>query len=147
MLIQFPSLFFLFFLLCFPAIYTNYVEGVNNNVQFNFFTATDPCGNIATESQVVFVRDIELPVLQDVPPDTTHECGSPLEPPVVTVIDNCDADTTATATCDENVPAVGKTTCCWEATDQAGNHARKCQVIDTNPHTYHYSHTFLPQAC
>ena len=63
------------------------------------WTATDNCGNTASKSQVVKVRDRTDPILVGAPEETiTVECDAIPEPPTVTATDNCDGTVTAFAT-------------------------------------------------
>jgi len=102
------------------------------------WTATDDCGNVATASQVITVRDEEAPVLEYVEPlliglndgDTlTVECGEvpPLDETSVTATDNCDEDveiifggmTAMLANCEED-GYVSIVTFVWYAQDDCG---------------------------
>ena len=56
------------------------------------WTATDACGNTATASQSITVRDNIAPAFANVPQDISVSCGT-AEPTVInpTITDNCDA--------------------------------------------------------
>jgi hypothetical protein len=53
------------------------------------WTATDACGNQASQSQVLNVVDTIAPQLHGVPADMTVECDDVPAPPIVTATDNC----------------------------------------------------------
>ena len=54
------------------------------------WTATDSCGNSASQTQLVTVVDTTDPVLSGVPADTTVECDAVPAAAIVTVADSCD---------------------------------------------------------
>lgn len=57
------------------------------------WTATDACGNLSQEIQVITFVDNTAPLLSDYPADLTIPCGStPPTPPAITATDNCDTD-------------------------------------------------------
>ena len=107
------------------------------------FTATDNCGNTATASQVITVRDRTAPTFAGVPADLTLSCATSLPSPAGAgaprATDNCDTDVTVTHA-DRREPGscpdayrVFRT---WTATDDCGNSATAQQVItveDTAP--------------
>ena len=96
------------------------------------WTATDDCGNIATETQVITATDTEAPVLVGVPTNTDVGCGEPFPTiPTVTATDNCDGvvdvvftETTSGSSCAQMVTRT------WTATDSCGNTATASQVIN-----------------
>ncbi len=63
-----------------------------NYVIIRTWTATDACGNQATESQEITVSDNIAPVISGVPADEFYTCGSDdnITLPTVTITDNCD---------------------------------------------------------
>jgi len=61
------------------------------------WTATDNCGNTATQTFTVQFIDNEAPVLSNCPADITIQCEDELPtPPTVTATDNCDDDVEVT---------------------------------------------------
>ncbi len=95
------------------------------------WTATDKCGNTATASQLISVRDITPPVLQNIPANITVECAPPA-PAVVTATDNCSSVVTITQTdvqSNQSCPQTYTITRIWTATDQCGNTATASQLI------------------
>ncbi|MEQ1744423.1 MAG: HYR domain-containing protein [Saprospiraceae bacterium] len=97
------------------------------------WTATDNCGNSATATQVVSVRDQVLPVFSFVPPSSTTTCAS--VPPVVhaTATDNCDASVLVTFNGEFRAngpcPDTYVLTRRWTAADNCGNTVSAEQVI------------------
>ena len=96
------------------------------------FSATDECGNVATASQVVSIRDEVAPVFTDVPADVTLGCGDALPETNATASDNCDADV-AVALAERIIAGdcadgydVLRT---WTASDACGNVATATQTI------------------
>lgn len=96
------------------------------------FTANDGCGNTATASQKIVVRDDQAPVLSNVPANITVSCNTP-PPANPTATDNCDATPTLTVK-DENISGGG----CgqdvvmrrvWTATDDCGNSSTASQLV------------------
>ncbi|MEK7415088.1 MAG: hypothetical protein AAB263_17420, partial [Planctomycetota bacterium] len=107
------------------------------------WTATDDCGNSASDNQIITVTDTVAPVLVGLPAATmTAECGSVPAPPLlgvggVTATDNC--DTSLTVIFDE-IPGSGgcpdTLTRTWVVYDDCGNAAFFTQTIfvdDTMP--------------
>jgi hypothetical protein len=92
------------------------------------WTATDACGNTASVSQTIEVRDDEAPVFDFLPEDITADCGTVPEPPAMTATDNCSA---VTITYEENVAAGGCPNIfrTWTATDACGNSASYTQNV------------------
>ncbi len=116
-----------------PAISLN-ATTVSNECGFVFtrtWTATDECGNINTDSQIVTVADLFNPTLSEYPADITLSCGDPVPAaPDVTATDNCDNNVTVTF--DEQT--VGSLNCpnyvrTWCAVDCSGNEECHVQTI------------------
>ncbi|MCC6726955.1 MAG: gliding motility-associated C-terminal domain-containing protein, partial [Saprospiraceae bacterium] len=100
------------------------------------WTATDDCGNTATATQSIIVRDNQAPVLSATPANVTYTCLANV-PAVPTI--------TATDNCDNNVPvlfftsSVGNANGCsltirriWAAADDCGNSTIWTQTINVN---------------
>lgn len=95
-------------------------------------TATDACGNAASQTFNVTVNDNEAPVLVGVPSNTTVECTAVPAPAAVTATDNCPAlndvqysEVKANGSCPGNYTL----TRTWTVTDASGNGATSSQVI------------------
>jgi hypothetical protein len=102
------------------------------------WTATDKCGNKATATQVVTVRDTKAPFLTGVPVSVTVSCGSipaVLNNGTIKATDGCDPFPTISFT--ENIITVTSGFCIvrtWTATDNCGNKSsisQKITAIDT----------------
>ncbi|MEZ5029810.1 MAG: SprB repeat-containing protein [Saprospiraceae bacterium] len=98
------------------------------------WTATDPCGNSSSESQLITIVDTKAPVLGPVPKDVTLDCDGGDIPPAnpVTATDNCDQDVDVTFTETEvpgNCAGAYTVTRTWVATDNCGNTSSKVQHI------------------
>ena len=96
------------------------------------FTATDACGNTATASQVVTVRDRVAPVLATIPTARTIECGEAEPTAMPTASDACDSNPTVSVAGPTVAGAcAGETvvTRVFTATDACGNTATAAQVI------------------
>ena len=96
------------------------------------WTATDNCGNLDEQTQVITVQDVTAPVLAGVPTDVTIECDAIPGPAVPTATDNCDTDivitfdeTTIAGACFDSY-TITRT---WTATDNCGNSDEQTQVI------------------
>ena len=96
------------------------------------FTATDNCGNTATASQVITVRDLVAPTLSQVPADVTVACSAVLPKGAPTASDNCDSkpalalvETRRAGACPDAYQLVRT----WTATDACGNSATASQVV------------------
>ncbi len=62
-------------------------------------TATDECGNTATDSYIITIQDTTPPEIVDAPEDLVLDCDSEIPAaPDVTAVDNCDDDVTVTMT-------------------------------------------------
>ncbi|MGI9160596.1 MAG: PKD-like domain-containing protein, partial [Saprospiraceae bacterium] len=97
------------------------------------WTATDNCGNTASTSQLVTVRDTKPPVFTSVPPAVTVACDSVSAPGTPTATDNCDQqvhiDYVGQTRQDGNCPGWYTLTRSWVAVDNCGNTATATQVI------------------
>jgi len=98
------------------------------------WTATDACGNSASQYQLIKVVDTTAPVLY-APPDVTVECSGSLNPLScgdARAVDSCDPSPKVTYT-DEYIrgdcPGSYTIKRTWVATDCSGNTVSKCQVI------------------
>ena len=98
------------------------------------WTATDDCGNTASEVQVITVQDTTAPVLEPAPDDITVECDAvpTASATDLSATDNCDADVTVTynevradGDCDSNYTL----TRTWTATDECGNTTVHTQIV------------------
>jgi gliding motility-associated-like protein len=106
------------------------------------WTATDACGNTATASQIMTIRDSEPPIFAGVPANVTVQCGDEI-PEIVTptATDRCDSLPRLTFLATRiNGNCVGnfKTVRTWTATDACGNRSTATQevtIIDTRPPT------------
>ena len=94
------------------------------------WTVTDDCGNQASYTIFVRVRDTTPPVLSGVPADATHLCGGVPPAPTVTAVDNCSlapvvfTESTSGSTC-----ATRRLVRTWTATDDCGNAVSASQTI------------------
>jgi gliding motility-associated-like protein/uncharacterized repeat protein (TIGR01451 family) len=114
------------------------------------WTATDACGNVTTDNQIIVVSDTEDPVIAGVPADVTVSCVSvPPVPGGITATDNCDTtptlifDQTPTADANGCVSQILRT---WTATDDCGNSTVATQtltLIDTLPPLMFANHAFF----
>ncbi len=103
------------------------------------WTATDDCGNMATETRVLTVQDNTAPTLSGVPADATFDCDAPA-PATPTASDNCTSPVTIALQVDTtfggclNSYVIERT---WTATDVCGNSSSESQTItvqdNTNP--------------
>ncbi len=103
-----------------------------NSVLTRVFTATDACGNTATASQILTVRDRTAPVLSNLPTGLTIECGTPEPTGMPTATDACDGAPALTATNTERPGACGGEsiiTRVFKATDACGNVVTATQLI------------------
>ncbi|NND95230.1 MAG: T9SS type A sorting domain-containing protein, partial [Flavobacteriales bacterium] len=66
------------------------------------WTATDNCGNSSTGEQLISQFDLTGPVLYNVPPSTTIQCGEAPEPIDAIAIDACSGDSVE-VTVEENI--------------------------------------------
>ena len=94
------------------------------------WTATDDCGNMASESQNITIVDDTTPTLIGVPSNITVECSSIPSAPYVEVTDNCDFNVIAVLSEFETPLACGYLiTRTWTATDSCGNTISDSQYI------------------
>lgn len=100
----------------------------NNYQIIRSWSATDACGNVAVQSQIITVSDNEAPVFDYIPQDETADCGNLPEPAVLTATDNCSevsisySQTVGSGGC----PNIFRT---WVATDACGNATTVTQTI------------------
>jgi large repetitive protein len=101
------------------------------------FTATDACGNTATATQILTVRDNTPPVIANMPPNITVACVADVPSAIInpTVTDACDPNprltmliSTIDSTCFSRKTIVRT----WTATDAAGNTSIASQTIRVN---------------
>ncbi|MCB0760875.1 MAG: T9SS type A sorting domain-containing protein, partial [Flavobacteriales bacterium] len=94
------------------------------------YTATDACGNVSTDTQVITVVDTTAPVLAAAD-DVTIECDQPVPAPDYTVSDNCsEVEVVVTAQTEQgDCPAEYVMTRTYTATDACGNVSVDYQVI------------------
>jgi hypothetical protein len=101
------------------------------------FTATDECGNSATNGYTITVNDTTDPELVGVPDDASYECSTDVPAPAqVTATDNCDGALTPDfdeqsdgQSCPETITRT------WTATDACGNSVSESQTITVNDTT------------
>jgi len=96
------------------------------------FTATDECGNTASLSVTLFVKDTIPPVLHGVPANINASCLSIPPAPVVTATDNCGGLIPVTYS-NQTIPGscAGSFTVrrTWTAIDECGNSASASQDV------------------
>ncbi|MFT5184790.1 MAG: putative Zn-finger protein, partial [Flavobacteriales bacterium] len=95
------------------------------------YTATDACGNVSMDEQVITVQDTTAPVVVAAD-DLTIECDMDLPAPSHTVSDNCDLDPMVVVTAvifDGDCPQAYTMTRTYTATDACGNTSSDEQVI------------------
>ena len=103
------------------------------------WTATDDCGNAATEEQRITVGDNTAPELSGVPANAEYECDAvPANNATVTATDNCDdnpvvsfEETTEAGDCAGSFVIVRT----WTATDACGNETSESQRINVGDNT------------
>ena len=110
------------------------------------WTATDNCGNVQTETQVITVLDRTKPNFTFVPSNVTVECSEIPEPGTPAAEDNCDLDVEIEfaerredGSCDDSYTLIRT----WTATDNCGNAETATQVITVLDRTKP-SFTFVP---
>ena len=111
------------------------------------FTATDDCGNVTTNTQVITVEDTTGPILSGVPSDETVECDAVPAVAVVTATDAC--DTNPIVVTSNDVITAGA--CTGEyiinreftATDDCGNVTTNTQVITEYSSLHSHNHLSL----
>ena len=96
------------------------------------WTATDACGNTATEEQIITVQDVDAPTFDTpVPADATVSCDAIPAAATITASDNCGtatvefAEVITAGTCEGNY-TITRT---WTATDVCGNATAGTQVL------------------
>ncbi|MFK8006549.1 MAG: SdrD B-like domain-containing protein, partial [Saprospiraceae bacterium] len=104
----------------------------NNYTLTRTWTATDNCGNVSSDSQVLTVIDATGPEILDVPASVTVECDEFAAAPTLLIQDNCDANATIElneemqlGVCDDNYTVIRT----WTATDVCGNTTTAIQVV------------------
>lgn len=110
----------------------NMVDGTcsNETIITRTWTTSDECNNVASVMQVITLTDNTPPVITNIPPDTTIECGDFLPFVIPLASDDCgsdfslinEADTIGTA-CDLQVIRT------WIATDACGNSSSQQQIV------------------
>ncbi len=109
------------------------------------WTATDQCGNVATEQQKITVVDTKAPVLVNVPANVTINCDAAIPVPAnVSATDNCStnvavhfSESTQSGNCPQSYTIIRT----WTATDDCGNSAQatqKISVVDVVPPVFTY---------
>ena len=117
---------------------------INGNCPGNFqiirtWTATDDCGNIATQSQTITIEDTEAPVLSGIPANTSASCDFIPQPANPTATDNCSSDVSIVYNeqrTELGCPGNYILTRTWIANDGCGNESVGIQTItveDTSP--------------
>ena len=115
----------------------------NSYTLTRIWTATDNCGNVDIQQQVIIVQDTTDPHLYDVPGNITVECDAIPAPSTPSANDNCDTDVAIIfaevridGNCEDNY-ILERT---WTATDNCGNSVSQTQIITvqdtTDPHLY-----------
>jgi len=101
------------------------------------YTATDDCGNSATNAYTITAEDTTDPELSGVPGAASYECRADVPPAAqVTATDNCDgaltpdySEETDGKSCPETILRT------WTATDACGNSVSQSQTITVNDTT------------
>jgi hypothetical protein len=97
------------------------------------WTATDGCGNKATGTQVITVKDTKKPILVGVPSDITVECSNVPAALTLTATDGCDANPTVSFSEVRTNGACVNTyllTRTWTAKDECGNTVTATQKVN-----------------
>ena len=99
------------------------------------WTATDECGNEASDSQEITVVDTTPPVIT-CPADVTLDCDGSTDTGAATATDNCDdnpevtySDTNPSGDCPQTITRT------WTATDNCGNESSCDQLISVDDDT------------
>jgi hypothetical protein len=98
----------------------------------NTFVAVDPSGNSSTCSFTVTVNDVQFPVLNGVPPNSTVQCNLVPQPANVTASDNCPLTAAvqfSEVRTDGNCPSNYTLTRTWSITDASNNTTTRTQVL------------------
>lgn len=96
------------------------------------WTATDPCGNSSSASQVLTVQDLTAPVLSAFPANITVSCDNIPTQTVLTATDNCDPAPSVTPTetrTNGSCPWSYTLTRTWVAMDACGNTSNHTQTV------------------
>ncbi|MFV5696548.1 gliding motility-associated C-terminal domain-containing protein, partial [Flavobacterium sp. LB3P122] len=125
-----------------PVVTFNEVK-TNGNCASNYtltrtWTATDVCGNTASKSQLITVKDKTAPVLSEAPANATAECAAVPAAATLSATDNCDATPVVTfneVKTNGNCASSYTLTRTWTATDVCGNTASKSQLITVQDKT------------
>ena len=114
---------------------------VNKFVIKRTYTATDLCGNSASQTQTITVNDTIAPVITSIPTNVTVQCASAVPAPndgAVVATDNCGGALIITHS-DQVIPGscankfvVQRT---YTATDVCGNSSSRTQTITVNDNT------------
>jgi hypothetical protein len=118
------------------TITTSYSEaGVGCHIHRTIiWTATDECGNTASESRLMRTEDTMAPELNNLPVNIQVACGQlPLPSEFnVTAMDNCDTDVTISSTYSDAGSGCNITrTIVWSATDDCGNTSEATRSFTT----------------
>ncbi len=136
------------FVLCQTGVAISYLDAstqdpdVTSAAHYNYtisrsWTATDRCGNPATQSQIITVRDTVPPIITLVGTPAIVECHTSYIDAGSIAMDNCASDLSAqiVATSTVDVNSVGTYTVAYSVKDPSGNEAvpvvRTVQVVDT----------------
>ncbi|MFN4255557.1 MAG: SdrD B-like domain-containing protein, partial [Saprospiraceae bacterium] len=123
------------------AMTTMTVPGIcaNSYVLKRTWTATDNCGNSATQTQTITVQDLVPPVLSDAPADLTISCSTVPVAVTLTATDDCSgtvavgfSETSISCGCDDGYILMRT----WSASDGCGNgtaHTQEVKVQDVVP--------------
>jgi hypothetical protein len=106
------------------------------------WTATDHCNNTLEVVRVITITDTTAPSFNELPENTTIQCGTLIPTAYVTAYDICAGEVIATfndetieGNCDANYTIVRT----WTAVDNCGNdvqHVQYITVVDTNAPTF-----------
>jgi hypothetical protein len=110
----------------------------NSGVWTITYTATDDCGNTATDSQTITIVDTTDPVISGLLPFITAECDDIPGPDEATATDNCGDATVTVEDSGFSGGCQGAIQRIYTATDECGNTSTYTQivnVVDTTPPT------------
>ncbi len=96
------------------------------------WTASDECGNVATNVQVIVVEDTTPPTISSIGNDVTIECDENAIEIIPNINDNCDSSPEVISEetiSDGDCPDSYIVTRTWTATDNCGNVSSRQQVI------------------
>jgi hypothetical protein len=117
------------------------LDGVNacGYTIYRRWVATDDCGNQSEALQVIMVQDLVAPVLQNIPANTTAECGNiPAAPTNIYATDNCFTGNMNIVLSENMVPMNACTyqlVRTWTVADNCLNYASAQQVITITDNT------------